>query len=246
MRCSDDALTLIRFQAALSVIQCRAIARCLGGPGAAAHGTAIAPGEQYVIRYRGRAGRACGAARQGMTTGRLPSVPAGAPMDSPVTMLLIDDAAAMRTALARTLTRPGYRVCTAATVPEAEALLCCLGAAAIHLVIADIHLTSDPLACEGYALYGRWRAAHPALPFLLISGDPSSRALPAIQRGAVRFLLKPFGLQELLRQVHEILSGEHEEQSQTCDAAASSTGGRMSRGCLEQRSADDDVNPPDE
>ena len=179
-----------------------------------------------------------------MTTGRLPSVPARVPMDSPVTVLLIDDAAALRTALARTLTRHGYGVCTAATVPEAEALLRRLGVAAIHLVIADIHLTPDPLAREGYALYRRWRAVHQALPFLLISGDPSSRALPAVQRGAVCLLLKPFGLQELLRQVHESLGGAHEEQS--CDAAAPSTGGRMSRRCLEQRSADDNVNPPDE
>jgi DNA-binding NtrC family response regulator len=166
-------------------------------------------------------------------------------MDSPVTMLLIDDAAPMRTALARTLTHYGYRVYTAATVPEAEGLLRCLSAAAIHLVIADIHLTPDPLACEGYALYRRWRAAHPPLPFLLISGDPSSRALPAVQHGAVCLLLKPFGLQELLRHVHEILGGKHEEQSQTWDAAAANTGGRMSRRCLEQRGADDDINPPD-
>jgi two-component system, chemotaxis family, CheB/CheR fusion protein len=167
-------------------------------------------------------------------------------MDSPVTVLLIDDAAAMRTALARTLTRHGYRVCTAATVPEAEALLRGLGAAAIHLVIADIHLTSDLQACEGYVLYRRWRAVHQALPFLLISGDPSSRALPAVQRGAVCLLRKPFGRQDLLRQVQESLGGEHEEQRQSCDAAASSTGGRMSRSCVEQRRADDHVNPPDE
>jgi DNA-binding NtrC family response regulator len=126
-------------------------------------------------------------------------------MDSPVTVLLIDDAAAMRTALAHSLTRRGYHVCTAATVPEAEALLRCLGAAAIHLVIADIHLTPEPQACEGYVLYQRWQAAHPTLSFLLISGDPSSRTLPAVQQEAVCFLPKPFGLQELLRQVHEIL-----------------------------------------
>jgi DNA-binding response OmpR family regulator len=88
-------------------------------------------------------------------------------MDFPVTVLLIDDEAAMRTALARTLTRHGYRVCTAATGPEAEAILRCLGVAAMHLVIADIHLTPDPRAWEGYPLYRRWRAVHLGLPFLV-------------------------------------------------------------------------------
>jgi DNA-binding NtrC family response regulator len=126
-------------------------------------------------------------------------------MTSPLTVLLIDDASAVRTALAQTLTRRGYRVYTAAGVPEAEALLRRLGAAAIHLVIADIHLTPDPQACEGYTLYRRWQAAHPALPFLLISGDPGSRDLPAVRQAAVPFLGKPFTLQELLGCVQEVL-----------------------------------------
>src|SRR5919108_5931814 len=170
-----------------------------------------------------------------MTTGRLPSVPAGVRMDSPVTVLLIDDAAALRTALARTLTRHGYGVCTAATVPEAEALLRRLGVAAIHLVIADIHLTPDPRAREGYALYRRWRAVHQALPFLLISGDPSSRALPAVQRGAVCLLLKPFGRQGLLRQGHEILRGGDAGERHRCRGGGARTGGRVRRRRVGQR-----------
>jgi DNA-binding NtrC family response regulator len=198
-----------------------------------------------VIRCRGPAGRTRGAARQAITTGRLPSVPARVPRDSLVTVLRSDDAAARRTALARTLTRHGSGVCPAATVPEAEALRRGLGVAAIPLVIADRHLTPDPRAHEGEALYWRWRAVHQARPFLRSSGDPSSRALPAVQRGAVCLLRKPFGRQELRRQVQEILGGEHEGQRQRCDAAASSTGGRMRRRGVEQRRADDPVNPPD-
>jgi len=92
--------------------------------------------------------------------GRMLSVPARVPMESPATVLLIGDAAAMRTALACTPTRHGYRVCTAATVPEAKAFLRGLRAAAIHLVIADVHLTPAPRAREGSVLYRRWRAAH--------------------------------------------------------------------------------------
>jgi CheY-like chemotaxis protein len=126
-------------------------------------------------------------------------------MNSPLTVLLIDAAAAVRMTLAHTLTSRGYRVYTAAGVLEAEAFLRRLGAAAIHLVIADIHLTPDPQECEGYTLYRRWQAPHPTLPFLLTSGDPGSRDLPAVRQAAVHFLGKPFRLQELLGCVQELL-----------------------------------------
>ena len=49
----------------------------------------------------------------------------------------------------------GYQAFTA-TVPEAEETLQRLGRAAIQLVIANTHLTSDPQTHEGYVLARRW------------------------------------------------------------------------------------------
>jgi CheY-like chemotaxis protein len=44
------------------------------------------------------------------------------------------------------------------------------------------------------------------LPVILISGDPSLQALPAIQAGAMRFLAKPLDPDALLQAVRQALS----------------------------------------
>jgi DNA-binding NtrC family response regulator len=78
-----------------------------------------------------------------------------------------------------------------------------MGVVTIRLVIADIHLTSGLQACEGYHLYECWHRRYPQLPFLLMSGSPVSRDLPAVHMGEVRFLAKPFALDDLLHAVQE-------------------------------------------
>ena len=124
-----------------------------------------------------------------------------------VTILVVDDDKAVRNLLREALSLHGYRVIATATAQEAEAALQQPGTTAIGLVITDVQLTADPRAREGYALYERWATAHPALPFLLISGDPSSQALPAVRTGAVRFLAKPFAISVLLAAVRALLGG---------------------------------------
>ena len=116
-------------------------------------------------------------------------------------ILVIDDDQTVRSLLYDTLRLHGYHVIAVGTVQEAEEVLQQRGAVALGLVIADIQLTPNRQAREGYMLYERWSATHPTLPFLLISGDPSSQALPAIQSGAVRFLAKPFTMRDLLEAV---------------------------------------------
>jgi DNA-binding NtrC family response regulator len=113
-------------------------------------------------------------------------------------ILIIDDDEAIRDMLREVLELQPYRTLTATTVQEAEQILQQQNPETIGLVITDIHLTHHAQAQEGYALYKRWTARHPTLPFLLISGDPSSRTLPEIQTGTVPFLAKPFALPALL------------------------------------------------
>ena len=120
-------------------------------------------------------------------------------------ILLVEDDEAVRSLLAMALRVHGYEVDTAATVQEAEATMQQLGSTAITLVIADINLTSQPEAREGYALYQRWTTVYPALRYLLISGDQSNTTLPAIHIGAVPFLAKPFGIRELITTVQGLL-----------------------------------------
>jgi DNA-binding NtrC family response regulator len=123
------------------------------------------------------------------------------------TVLVIDDDNAVRNLLYEALSLHGYKVIATASAQEADTALKQLGAAAIGLVIADIQLTADSQAREGYELYERWTTAHPTLPFLLISGDPTNQTLPAIRTGAVRFLAKPFVISGLLNTVQTLLGG---------------------------------------
>jgi two-component system, NarL family, response regulator NreC len=119
-------------------------------------------------------------------------------LTSPATVLIVEDDAGVRETLVEILRSQDYLVRTAPTVAEAEAALRQLGAEGVQLVIADIQLTSDARAREGYGLYQRWTAIYPRLPFLLMSGDPRYRDLPAVQAGAVRWLTKPFSPAALL------------------------------------------------
>jgi DNA-binding NtrC family response regulator len=123
-------------------------------------------------------------------------------------ILIVEDNEAVRDMLAVALQAYGYTVATAATVHEAEAAMQQRGPTAIGLVIADINLTSDREAREGYTLYQRWTTAHPRLAYLLTSGERTNATLPAIRDGVVAFLAKPFGLTELLDNVQALLS-EH-------------------------------------
>jgi DNA-binding NtrC family response regulator len=126
-------------------------------------------------------------------------------MTPPATVLIVDDVARLRAVLADLLRLHGYQALPVGTVPEAEAARQRLGPGGLDLVIADIHLTVDPAAREGYALAQRWRAQEPTLPVILISGDPSLQALPEIQAGTMRFLAKPLDPDALLQAVRQAL-----------------------------------------
>jgi DNA-binding NtrC family response regulator len=121
------------------------------------------------------------------------------------TVLVVDDEGSVRETMAEALGFYGYHVVAAASVEEAEAAKQRLGAEGIHLVIADVHLTPGPQARAGYALAQRWRAQHPGLPFILISGDLSNQDLPEVRAGAIRFLVKPFQIDVLLEAVRDAL-----------------------------------------
>jgi DNA-binding NtrC family response regulator len=122
-----------------------------------------------------------------------------------MTILVIDDDEAIRDMVGQALQLQGYATEAAASVQAAEEARQRLGDANIGLVICDIHLTSDPQGYEGYALYQRWTASAPGLPFLLMSGNVQAQNLPAIRAGAVRFLPKPFLIADLFAAVQALI-----------------------------------------
>ena len=124
---------------------------------------------------------------------------------APPMILIVDDEAMLRQLFEQVLRQQRYATYTAASVMEAEALRQQRGLAHLGLVIAEIQLCANPQRREGYALYERWTAAQPTLPFLLLSGNPASRSLPAIQAGAVRLLAKPFPFRALVDAVQALV-----------------------------------------
>lgn len=118
-----------------------------------------------------------------------------------LTILLIDDDEASCFLLAKALASRGWEVVTATTVQEAEAASHRLGPEDIGLVITDVHLSNNVDVWEGLGLYTRWTAAHPTLPFVLMSGDPRCKTFAAVCNGAVGFLSKPFTLRRLFEAV---------------------------------------------
>jgi CheY-like chemotaxis protein len=121
------------------------------------------------------------------------------------TVLVVDDEVSVRETMVEVLSLYRYRVISAASVQEAEALMQRLGEAGIQLVIVDVHLTAQAQARAGYALAQRWHAMYPGLPVILISGDPTNQNLPDVRSGAMRFLPKPFRMEVLLEAVREAL-----------------------------------------
>ncbi len=124
-------------------------------------------------------------------------------MSIPTTILIIEDDPGVQAALAEVLRLEDHPIIIVATVQDAEDAVRRLGSAGICLVLADIHLTSHLQGYEGYYLYECWHRRYPKLPFLLISGSPVSRDLPAVRTGEVRFLAKPFTFGDLLQAVRE-------------------------------------------
>jgi DNA-binding NtrC family response regulator len=111
----------------------------------------------------------------------------------------------VRETLVEVLSMQGYRVITAASVEQAEETKTRLGVEGIQLLITDVHLSPVAQARAGYALAQRWRAMHPELPIILISGDSTNEDLPEVRDGSLAFLLKPFRIEALLDAVREAL-----------------------------------------
>lgn len=117
-------------------------------------------------------------------------------------ILVIEDDAIMREAVAEWLSAAGYRVRTA---EDGNVGLACVSAAVPSLVVTDIHMPVK----NGALVIGELKKSHPDIPIIAISGLFHSgfgmNADEVIARGAARALSKPFKRSELLRAVAELL-----------------------------------------
>jgi DNA-binding NtrC family response regulator len=123
-------------------------------------------------------------------------------------ILIVEDNRSVQAALAEALRLDDRPLLAVASVADSEDALQRLGSAGIKLVLIGIHLTARLQTYEGYQLYERWHRGAPHLSFLSFlfkRGSPGALTPPAVRRGAVRFLAKPFSLGELWQAVREEL-----------------------------------------
>ena len=123
-------------------------------------------------------------------------------MTTTTDILVIEDDAIMREALAEWLEAAGYAVRKAA---DGSARLAAVRLAAPALVVTDIHMPCT----NGATVIAEVKQRHPEIPIIAISGLFNSGhamdADAAIALGAARALAKPFKRGELLQAVSDLL-----------------------------------------
>jgi CheY-like chemotaxis protein len=128
-------------------------------------------------------------------------------MTTTTDILVIEDDAIMREALAEWLEAAGYAVRKAA---DGCAGLAAVTLAAPALVVTDIHM---PGMC-GAIVIAELKQHHPEIPVIAISGlfnsGHATDADAAIALGAARALAKPFKRGELLQAVSDLLGSSGE------------------------------------
>jgi len=118
------------------------------------------------------------------------------------TILLVEDDGPIRDVARRVLAGAGYHVLEAGT--PGDALQIALhGPSRIDLLVSDVILPE----MNGWALSQEVRRARPGLPALFTSGYAAQPSGEPLLPAGVPFLPKPFGPEELLRAVREVLDG---------------------------------------
>ena len=113
-------------------------------------------------------------------------------MSAPGRMLVVDDDAVFAETLARALARRGHPVAVAL---DGEAALD-PALAPLDAVVLDLRLAAD----SGLRLIPLLKAIHPEARILLLTGYASiATAVEAIKLGAVHYLAKPAGVDEILQ-----------------------------------------------
>ncbi len=120
-------------------------------------------------------------------------------MSEVVSLLVVDDDAAVGRVLTAILAQAGHQ---ATLAPSAEVALATLEKLPVDLVISDVQMPG----MDGLALLKVLRARLPELPVVLLTAHGTvPMAVEAMREGAADFLLKPFDREEVLFVVRKAL-----------------------------------------
>ncbi|HVU01434.1 MAG TPA: response regulator [Polyangiaceae bacterium] len=112
---------------------------------------------------------------------------------------MVDDEAALLAAYSRALAARGYRVEAA---DDAETALAALNRLSFDVILSDLDLPG----IDGIELISRVRERDLDVPVVVITGNPSlETATEAMERGAMRYLVKPIEIEALVRVANDAL-----------------------------------------
>lgn len=135
-----------------------------------------------------------------MSTASHSSTPSAATaLETKPVILVVEDGAGEREALARLLRLQGYEVLTARDVDRAEQLV----GQPIDLVVSDLRMGGR----TGVDLLRLWQERHPATPFIIVTayGEVES-AVDAMKLGARDYLTKPIDPERMLDLIRRCLA----------------------------------------
>ncbi|MCD6286160.1 MAG: PAS domain S-box protein [Anaerolineae bacterium] len=122
------------------------------------------------------------------------------------TILLVEDNAELRKAMAATLEQLNYRVLAAGDGREALAVLQ-QHVGEVSLVLSDLVMP----VMGGKALFYALKEQHPGTKMIMLTGHPMEQELQALQaEGLSGYLLKPPNMEQLAQMVARTLAGESE------------------------------------
>ncbi len=117
-------------------------------------------------------------------------------MPSAPTILFVDDEENIRSTLGQLLQSYGFNVETAATVPEALALI---AQSRFDVLIADLNIGHP---ADGFIVVSAMRRTHPdSLTFILTGYPDFETALEAIRQHVNDYLIKPTPIEELIDKI---------------------------------------------
>ncbi len=119
------------------------------------------------------------------------------------TILLVDDEESIRSMGAKIFGNAGYKVVVADNGLEALKILKNNGRA-IDLVLLDLIMPQ----MDGKQCLAQILAISPAIKVIICTGSLQDQSVEMLQRGALRYITKPFKTQDLLAAVREVLDGE--------------------------------------
>jgi len=130
------------------------------------------------------------------------------PMNTSLTILVVEDQVREREALSRLLKSEGYQTISASNRPEAIKAF----RDPVDLVVCDLRLGAD----DGLDVLRQWREAKPSVPVLMVTafGDIHS-AVEAMKLGASDYLTKPLKPDELLMLLNRYLPMRAREKRQS-------------------------------